>query len=132
MYKVKLILLLSRCLYIAKYLDTWNTYYNGVFILVDFRHWDEFYSKDDLQTLAEAGITHLRIPVGYWIFDVVEKEPFPEPAKNDESKQRYYLRRLIKWADQLKLKVLVDLHAAPGSQNGFDNSGRMGLIGKTF
>ena len=59
----------------------------------NFRHWDEFYSKDDLQTLAEAGITHLRIPVGYWIFDVVEKEPFPGPAKNDESKQRYYLRR---------------------------------------
>ena len=29
----------------------------------------------------------------------------------------------------LGLKVLIELHAAPGSQNGFDNSGRMGPIG---
>ena len=80
--------------------------------------------------MAQAGINQLRIPVGYWIFDVIENEPFPEPSKNDEHKQRFYLRRLVKWADDLGLKVLIDLHAAPGSQNGFDNSGRMGPIGK--
>ena len=111
-------------------------YYSGtvlrIILIVIFRHWNEFYSKDDLRTLVEAGITHLRIPVGYWIFDVARYEHFPEPSKNDESKQRYYLRRLVKWADELKLKVLIDLHAAPGSQNGFDNSGRMGPIGKNL
>ena len=79
--------------------------------------------------LAESGINHLRIPVGYWMFDVAPNEPFPEPPKNDEHGQRFYLRRLVKWADEVGLKVLIDLHAAPGSQNGFDNSGRMGPIG---
>ena len=31
-------------------------------------------------------------------------------------------------AKDLGLKVLIDLHTAPGSQNGFDNSGRAGDI----
>ena len=30
----------------------------------------------------------------------------------------------IAWARQTGLKVIVDLHGAPGSQNGFDNSGQ--------
>ena len=51
--------------------------------------------------LAESGINHLRIPVGYWMFDVAQNEPFPEPPKNDEHGQRFYLRRLVKWADEL-------------------------------
>lgn len=32
--------------------------------------------------------------------------------------------KAIKWAGSLGLKVVVDLHGAPGSQNGFDNSGQ--------
>ena len=32
------------------------------------------------------------------------------------------------WADELDLKVMMDLHGAPGSQNGFDNSGRRGEV----
>src|SRR5689334_3934611 len=35
-----------------------------------------------------------------------------------------HLRSAIGWARQVGLKVLIDLHGAPGSQNGFDNSGR--------
>jgi aryl-phospho-beta-D-glucosidase BglC (GH1 family) len=80
--------------------------------------------------LAKSGITHIRIPIGYWVFDVEEKEPFPEPPKNDHSRQRFYLFRVVKWAEDLGLKVLLDLHAAPGSQNGCDHSGRMGAISK--
>ena len=34
-----------------------------------------------------------------------------------------YLDRAISWASRYGLKVIVDLHGAPGSQNGFDNSG---------
>ena len=35
----------------------------------------------------------------------------------------------MRWCDEIGLKVLIDLHGAPGSQNGFDNSGRRGDIG---
>ena len=30
----------------------------------------------------------------------------------------------MQWASQVGLHVWVDLHGAPGSQNGFDNSGQ--------
>lgn len=39
-----------------------------------------------------------------------------------------HLRLAINWAQQLKLKVMLDLHGAPGSQNSFDNS--CGNLGK--
>jgi glucan 1,3-beta-glucosidase len=32
------------------------------------------------------------------------------------------------WAKPRGLHILLDLHTAPGSQNGFDNSGRRGNI----
>ena len=34
-----------------------------------------------------------------------------------------YLDKAVRWADECGLKVIIDLHGAPGSQNGFDNSG---------
>ena len=92
------------------------------------RHWATFFKEDDLKELKNAGITHLRIPVGYWIVDVETGEPFPNP---DTSRQKFYLLRLVKWAQLYGLKVLIDLHGAPGSQNGFECSGRRGKLDKS-
>lgn len=38
--------------------------------------------------------------------------------------QLQYLDMAVGWAGEYGLKVIVDLHGAPGSQNGFDNSGQ--------
>ena len=38
------------------------------------------------------------------------------------------LNQSLSWAQTTGLSVLLDLHGAPGSQNGFDNSGRRGAI----
>ena len=54
----------------------------------NFRHWDTFYTRGDLEILYESGISHLRIPVGYWMVDVAEGEPFPPPVDSDESGMR--------------------------------------------
>ena len=62
-----------------------------------------------MATLSEAGITHLRIPIGYWLVDVIETEPFPPPPENDDEGQRYYLKRLLGWAQDLGLKVFFFL-----------------------
>lgn len=35
-----------------------------------------------------------------------------------------YLDKAVDWARQTGLKIHIDLHGAPGSQNGFDNSGQ--------
>ena len=34
-----------------------------------------------------------------------------------------YIDQAIAWARQTNLTIWIDLHGAPGSQNGFDNSG---------
>lgn len=34
----------------------------------------------------------------------------------------------MQWARELGFTVLIDLHGAPGSQNGYDHSGLIGLV----
>ena len=56
-------------------------------------------------------LNHVRIPIGYWAFEVGPGEPFIQG-------QLQYLQNAIGWAGTYGLKVIVDLHGAPGSQNG--------------
>lgn len=58
----------------------------------------------------------VRIPIGFWAYDT-----FGTPYVSGAAP---YLDSAIDWARSLGLKVIVDLHGAPGSQNGFDNSGQ--------
>jgi glucan 1,3-beta-glucosidase len=62
-------------------------------------------------------LNHVRIPIGHWAFDVAEGEPYIQG-------QVPYLQNAVVWARKYGLKVAIDLHGAPGSQNGFDHSGR--------
>lgn len=71
------------------------------------RHWDEFYQKSDLEILASVGISHIRIPYGHWFFDVSEDEPYPNPPQNDDEGMRFYLKRMVRWADELDMKVVL-------------------------
>ena len=74
----------------------------------------------------EFNILKNRIPVGYWYWDVEEGEPFPTPNLDDTdpTSPLFYLKRGLQWMDELGLQALIDLHSGPGSQNGYDNSGR--------
>lgn len=56
-------------------------------------------------------LNHVRIPIGYWAFQVGPGEPFIQG-------QLPFLQKAITWAGNHGLKVIVDLHGAPGSQNG--------------
>lgn len=80
-------------------------------------HWETWITEADFAEIAGAGLNHVRLPVGYWAFEVGAGEPFI-------SGQLPYVERAIGWAQKYGLKVVFDLHGAPGSQNGFDNSGR--------
>ena len=84
----------ERCKIIA------NIHYN-------FRHWNEFYQFADLLKLTTAGISHIRIPYGYWLVDVEPGEPFPAPPSSDSEGQRFYLKRMLQWAEQAGLKVKI-------------------------
>jgi glucan 1,3-beta-glucosidase len=83
------------------------------------RHWDTFVSYQDLVDLRDAGVTHLRVPLSYWIRgDVRAGEPWITGGWP-------YFVRMAKWCREIGgLQIWVDLHGAPGSENGFDNSGQ--------
>ena len=79
-------------------------------------HWDTWVSFDELRELRDAGINALRIPVGYWIVAPRPGEPYVEGGLQ-------YLIRVCKWAQALGMRVVVELHGAPGRQNNMDHSG---------
>ncbi|KAH8110599.1 exo-beta-1,3-glucanase [Phellopilus nigrolimitatus] len=80
-------------------------------------HWDTFYTEADFAAIAAAGLNHVRLPIGYWAFEVGPGEPYIQG-------QLPYFKKAIDWAGNHGLKVIADLHGAPGSQNGYDNSGQ--------
>ena len=79
-------------------------------------HRDTFITEKDFRWLAAHDINLVRIPVGYWLFEPVDGF---EPSVA-------YVDKAMRWADKHGIRVLIDLHAARGSQNGFDSSGRKG------
>jgi len=59
-----------------------------------------------------------RIPLGYWSVPLnISVAPFVPGA------YPYFLNAL-NWAQKHQIYVILDLHGAPGSQNGYDNSGQ--------
>lgn len=79
-------------------------------------HWDKWCTFDDFQKIAKAGFNTVRIPIGYWAYALYDGETYTQGAAT-------YLDAAIDWARATGLKIWIDLHGAPGSQNGFDNSG---------
>lgn len=79
-------------------------------------HWDSFVGLKDFQKIKDIGFNAVRIPVGYWSY-----LDFGGPYTTGAAP---YLDEAINWARQTGLKVIIDLHGAPGSQNGFDHSGQ--------
>jgi glucan 1,3-beta-glucosidase len=79
-------------------------------------HWELFYNETDFAEISALGLNMVRIPVGYWTFEPLPKDPYVKGAQK-------YLNKALEWSKKHDLKVWIDLHGAPGSQNGFDNSG---------
>jgi glucan 1,3-beta-glucosidase len=77
-------------------------------------HRRSFITERDFVWLQQHGINAVRIPVGYWIFG--EAPPYVAAIE--------YLDWAMEVAARHNIAVLIDLHAAPGSQNGWDHSGR--------
>ncbi len=88
-------------------------------------HWNTFITAEDFAWLANVGINAVRIPVGHWIFG----PDYPYHRAYGASSHPYVeggieiLDRAFDWAEAYGLLVVLDLHAAPGCQNGFDNGG---------
>lgn len=81
------------------------------------QHRSNFITEADFVRIAKEGFNLVRIPVPYFIFG--DREPFIGAI--DE------LDRAFNWANAYGIQVLIDLHTAPDSQNGFDNGGISGV-----
>ncbi|BFZ59700.1 hypothetical protein YB2330_000715 [Saitoella coloradoensis] len=86
-------------------------------------HYSTFVTEDTFKEIAAAGLDHVRIPYPYWALYTLSGDPYvPHIAWR-------YLLRGIEWARRYGLRVNLDFHAVPGSQNGWNHSGRQGTIG---
>ncbi len=82
-------------------------------------HRSTYVTEQDFAWLAEHGINAVRIPVGHGIFG--DAPPFIGAID--------YLDFAVESAQKHGLQVVIDLHTAPESQNGWDHSGKAGKIG---
>lgn len=80
-------------------------------------HRSEYITERDFAAMKRIGLNAVRIPVPYFIFG--DREPFIGCTEE--------LDKAFGWAEKYGLKILIDLHTAPLSQNGFDNGGICGV-----
>jgi glucan 1,3-beta-glucosidase len=87
------------------------------------KHYATFLSETDFAEIAEAGLDHVRIQYSYWAVTTYDGDPYV--AKTSWR----YLLRAIEYCRKYGLRVKLDLHGLPGSQNGWNHSGHQGKIG---
>lgn len=82
-----------------------------------FKTW---FTESDFKEIAALGYTSVRLPVGYW--NIIE-DPYKLFAPTDYKVGRAKIDWCFDMAAKYGLTVLLDMHGAPGGQNGQDHSG---------
>jgi len=82
------------------------------------QHRDSFIQEEDWQWLSRNGLTHVRLPVGYWALG--DDTPYFGAEKR--------LDWAFKMAEKYDMKILLDLHGLKGSQNAEMHSGQIGEV----
>ncbi|KAF9044947.1 glycoside hydrolase superfamily [Panaeolus papilionaceus] len=85
-------------------------------------HYKTFITEEDIAQIAAAGLNWVRLPVPYWAIDKYDNEPFLEKTSWN------YIVQALQWCRKYGLRVKLDLHTIPGSQNGWNHSGKLGQI----
>ncbi|KAI0039236.1 glycoside hydrolase family 5 protein [Auriscalpium vulgare] len=86
------------------------------------QHYDTFITEQDMAEIAGAGINWIRLPVPFWAIETWQGEPFLAKVCWK------YILRIFGWARKYGLRIYLDLHAVPGSQNGYNHSGKQGQV----
>lgn len=86
------------------------------------QHYDTFITEYDFMMIAAAGLNWIRLPIAYWAIATMPGEPFVQGMSWE------YFLKAVKWARKYGLRIELDLHAIPGSQNGYNHGGRLGVF----
>lgn len=85
-------------------------------------HYNTFITEADFVEMVSNGINWVRLPFGFWAIETYEDEPF-YPKKSWE-----YVLLAIGWARKYGIRINLDMHSHPGSQNGWNHSGKIGSV----
>ncbi|KAG2050896.1 glycoside hydrolase family 5 protein [Suillus hirtellus] len=85
-------------------------------------HYNTFITEQDIAEIAGAGLNWIRLPIPFWAVEKWDFEPFLEKVCWP------YILRVLQWARKYGIRVNLDLHTIPGSQNGYNHSGKSGSI----
>ena len=80
-------------------------------------HRDTYVTEEDFRFIASQGLNTVRLPVPYFTFG--DRPPFVDATA--------WIDKAFDWAEKYGLKILLDLHTVPFSQNGYDNGGLTGV-----
>ena len=91
------------------------------------RFWTEFrdgyIAEDDIRFIKAAGFNTVRVPLHWRLF----VEPGDDGADRFEGPGWFLLDRLVAWCRESGLRVIIDLHAAPGGQTGVNHDDGTGF-----
>ncbi|KAF9014848.1 glycoside hydrolase [Hymenopellis radicata] len=80
-------------------------------------HYKTFITEKDFAEIAGAGLNWVRLPIPFWAIDKWDGEPFLDKVCWNPP-----------WARKYGIRVNLDLHTIPGSQNGYNHSGKTGQV----
>ena len=82
------------------------------------RHWRKWVTEEHIQGIAATGATHVRIPIGDWMFRPYDIYAQVEDGVRCNDGAIEELDRVLKLCKTYGLRALLDMHAWIGSQNG--------------
>ncbi|KAJ7758995.1 glycoside hydrolase family 5 protein [Mycena maculata] len=97
-------------------------------------HYDTFITEEDFAQIAGAGLNWVRLPIPFWAISTwpdVGTAPGTGTAVAEPFLAGVcwrYIIRALGWARKYGLRVNLDLHTVPGSQNGYNHSGKLGQV----
>lgn len=81
------------------------------------RHRDSFIVESDFAFIKDRGLDSVRLPIPHFVFG--DDADFCSPYVGCLE----YVDKCFDLAEKYGLSVLIDMHTAPDSQNGYDNGG---------
>ncbi len=91
------------------------------------RFWSEFrdvyVAQEDIRFIKAAGFNTVRVPLHWRLF----VEPGDDGTDRFEGQGWSLLDRLVAWCREEGLRVIIDLHAAPGGQTGVNHDDGSGF-----